>query len=587
MSESPTPTPDPSSSSISNESQKRRMKYMLHKYTSPNPAITCVFRVPNLVKETKPEAYLPQLIGLGPYHHFRPEVQLRSTKKRKAIESYVKRYDINLDSALVFNDRAMVSRFESMIRSSYDRYVDLDEETLCWITMVDVVVLSHFVDTYLDPEMKKEQQVYPDMEKLVPDLFMMENQIPFTLVIQAHECLGLAWSAKQKSGILRHFFDFCVLHSPLELKDSSVWKKVKRISQEGISDQKITHMLHLMYLMIIKSNSPVVEAATPTTKLPSGGQRDWLTRATRRVKGFAGLASSKARDLFRQVVEEFNSAVHDAQSSGVRIPGNIQKVSLFLGNLDKAIKLNERSKSGDFSPEMNLEIPSASRLSTILDVKFKPLPPGCGIHRIELKEQQPEDGNGFLFYLPRIKFGPTSDVIIRNLVAYESTISKEERGRTRFRDFIYLICGLIRSEQDVKLLKDAGIIEPDKSIPDSEIARIFKGLMDIEGTTAPESKVLKVVQKAHKNYSDLIVIKYGRSFMNHFAAMLKVFRGLFPLMIFLFLAFQSFCDVYDCRARPTTHGSSLIKDNSSLDLNAAQEIASSSLMMPRKLLLSQ
>lgn len=33
----------------------------------------CVFQVPKSFSETKPQAYTPQKIGLGPYHHIRPE----------------------------------------------------------------------------------------------------------------------------------------------------------------------------------------------------------------------------------------------------------------------------------------------------------------------------------------------------------------------------------------------------------------------------------------------------------------------------------------------------------------------------------
>ncbi|KAL7234781.1 hypothetical protein ACSBR1_018270 [Camellia fascicularis] len=36
--------------------------------------VVSIFRVPATLSAIKPEAFMPQLIGLGPYHHFRPEL---------------------------------------------------------------------------------------------------------------------------------------------------------------------------------------------------------------------------------------------------------------------------------------------------------------------------------------------------------------------------------------------------------------------------------------------------------------------------------------------------------------------------------
>ncbi|CAI9101175.1 OLC1v1038436C1 [Oldenlandia corymbosa var. corymbosa] len=581
-------------SSLSSESQKRRMTYLLHKYSAPNPAGTCVFRVPKTVKETKPEAYIPQLIGLGPYHHFRPEVQLRSAQKRDAIEAYLTTFYIFPDSQSksCITGSSSDNPLEPVIRSSYDRFIDLDAETLSWITMLDAVVLMQFIDNYLHPEkylslkQKKYQGVYPDIKKLVPDLFMLENQIPIVLIIQAYESLHSRYHLPWPSKTVDHFSEFCRQHSPLEVcDDDKGWVK-------EAFDKKTGHLLHCMYQMIMKHHVPtddlhkLLSGTSPTS---GGEQRSLLNRVIGRIKGFAPLVADKARELFHDVVEEFNDAANKAKDTGIRIPANIQKVSQIIGKLDKAVQAHDQNddhhsnSSGD-----KLEIPCVSRLSAILDVEFKLLPDECGILNIELKE----DGKGYLFYLPRIKFGPNSDVILRNLVAYESFVSKEEKGSTRLRDFVDLMSGLIRSEKDVKLLKDAKIIQADKNIPDSEIVGTFRGFMDVEKKPDAESKVYEVVQKATKNYSNLMVVKYGRSFMNHVAAILKLFKAMIPLFIFLFLAFQSFCDVYDCRRARPNHGSSSVlllrnySDQSLLELNNPHDQAKF-ILLPRKLLLPQ
>ncbi|CAK9148632.1 unnamed protein product [Ilex paraguariensis] len=49
--------------------------------------LPCISRVPQTLRAEKPEAYAPKRIGLGPYHHFRPELydhmEMREAKCRE------------------------------------------------------------------------------------------------------------------------------------------------------------------------------------------------------------------------------------------------------------------------------------------------------------------------------------------------------------------------------------------------------------------------------------------------------------------------------------------------------------------------
>ncbi|DAD49778.1 TPA_asm: hypothetical protein HUJ06_032019 [Nelumbo nucifera] len=89
----------------------------------------CIFNVPKTLISTNPEAYVPQLVALGPYHHWRPELYEMERYKLAAD----KRTQKQLQS-LKFQDLiTKLMKHETRIRSHYHRYLDVDGETLAWI----------------------------------------------------------------------------------------------------------------------------------------------------------------------------------------------------------------------------------------------------------------------------------------------------------------------------------------------------------------------------------------------------------------------------------------------------------------------
>ncbi|KAA8535241.1 hypothetical protein F0562_030244 [Nyssa sinensis] len=118
-----------------------------------------VFEVPKSMSALKPEAYTPQLIGLGPYHHFRPELYQMQRSKLAAAKGVLK-----LDQILNFEDLMIhgLKEFEPTIRMCYNKYLDLDPNTLAWILAIDGDKLKN--------------------DAIISDIMMVENQIPVFLL---------------------------------------------------------------------------------------------------------------------------------------------------------------------------------------------------------------------------------------------------------------------------------------------------------------------------------------------------------------------------------------------------------------------
>jgi len=104
-----------------------------------------VFNVPKALRVHKPEAYTPQLIALGPYHHWRPELYEMERYKLAAARRAQRRLCAGLKlEGLV----QQFVRLERRVRAHYHRYLDFSGETLAWTMVVDGAFLLEFLQIY-------------------------------------------------------------------------------------------------------------------------------------------------------------------------------------------------------------------------------------------------------------------------------------------------------------------------------------------------------------------------------------------------------------------------------------------------------
>ena len=87
-----------------------------------------VFNVPKQLRVHKPEAYTPQFIALGPYHHWRPELyemeryKLAAAKRAEKLFAEGRKFDHLVQQLL---------RDQDKIRAPYHRYVCTPCAVLC------------------------------------------------------------------------------------------------------------------------------------------------------------------------------------------------------------------------------------------------------------------------------------------------------------------------------------------------------------------------------------------------------------------------------------------------------------------------
>uniref|UniRef100_A0A5B7BKT7 Uncharacterized protein n=1 Tax=Davidia involucrata TaxID=16924 RepID=A0A5B7BKT7_DAVIN len=401
----------------------------------------CVFEVPKSTSAFKPEAYTPQLIGLGPYHHFRPELYQMQWFKIAAAKGFLKSDQILNFQHLIINQ---LEELELTIRACYNKYLDLDYSTLAWI---DGLFLLHFLcnqDGFAGNKLK--------MDATTRDIMMLENQIPVNLLKRIWRTLKLSLHDDDDNELLTRF---CKIHSPLALS----------LNPRYELDADPVHLLDLMYHLIInkRAQKPRKKAAQKRMKMAEVSTMEVMGNVGQIIDiGIPGA------EVIQKPVKVIQNLPWD------KICGLVGKQKL-QGN-------NSGTTEGETPQVEEINIPSVSELFKVAKIKFSPTPRQGGIRDIEFNEKE------LTFYLPVITLNVNSEVILRNLVAYEALSgSTLELG-----GYVDLMSGIIDAAEDARLLREMGIIiGSDYLMTDEEIAQLFNRINKSTGKAHEESELEK------------------------------------------------------------------------------------------------
>ncbi|KAL0427287.1 UNVERIFIED_CONTAM: hypothetical protein Slati_2903500 [Sesamum latifolium] len=373
----------------------------------------CVFRVPESLSETKPEAYAPQQIGLGPYHHLRPEFYMMQKEKLAAVRKFLNQEKPNTIQQVV----EALMEWEPVLRACYDQYLDLHAKTLAWILAIDGLYLLQFLRNS-----KQTGEIHardPQMDKLA----------------------------------------FCEAHSPLKLSTQ----------EEIVGDLSQAHLLHRMYNLVV--NNEVLKEVAP--------------RPTKRKKASRQNAPKRASAVpDSQLVSDVKTSLQFLDEQGMPGAGTAGHVLTFM---EKMIEFAE--------------------------ITF--FPTTGGIKNIQFIESAKR------FYLPVITLNTHSEIILRNLVAYEAASAKPGKV-LEFAQYVDLMCGIIDTKKDVDILKRARIIEGE--LPPEEIVSIFNRIRKSTGENEKaKSNIEKAIDNANKKFDEVGSVKVKKLLKTYVAVFWKYF----------------------------------------------------------------
>ncbi|GLJ23132.1 hypothetical protein SUGI_0436510 [Cryptomeria japonica] len=194
-------------------------------------------RVPEAMVNTKAEAYIPQLVSLGSYHHVwakekplepsnqRPThlSQMELQKLKKATErapDIIKRLFTKISEAPI------ISEFEQI----YHRKIE--EENIpefAWMMTVDALFLHNFL-----LEINTSNNIMPPKASIICDIVKLENQIPLSLLLQVETTLKTSEQAVRTAPQRTTAGE----NAPERTTVSPIESKIKSLCCFDVSDKK-------------------------------------------------------------------------------------------------------------------------------------------------------------------------------------------------------------------------------------------------------------------------------------------------------------------------------------------------------------
>ncbi|KAE8735675.1 putative UPF0481 protein [Hibiscus syriacus] len=483
-----------------------------------------IFNVPKALMLTDPESYVPQLVALGPYHYWRPELHEMETYKLAAAKRTQKHLQCLQFHTLVEN----LMRFEPRIRACYHKYLHFDGETLAWMMAIDASFLLEFLQIYGIRQGKKTLSRMSAHNSILRDVVMLENQIQLFILRKVLEIQNSSLESADEllvsmlNGLSKEL-------SPLRTMDHSV----------KIDVSTCAHVLNFLHDTIVpKLDEEQCETSEPEDNKTSDSQvpkqllsESWNLVSRMKRNSFriikALLHSRPARVLLKLPLKIVSNL------PGILILKQLIKHVFFpQDNEEREAKPDHGSGRNKPPPAEEIAIPSVEDLLKS-GVRF--IPTNGNISKITF------DPNTVTFHLPTVTLDINTKVVLRNLVAYEAS---KASGPLVFTRYTELMNGIIDTEQDVKLLSEKGIILNHLK-SDEEAAELWNGMSKSIRLTkvAFLDKVIEDVNKYH-NYR--WNVKARKFFKQYVYGSWQLLTLLAAIMILILLTFQTFCSVYSC-----------------------------------------
>ncbi|XP_060192343.1 putative UPF0481 protein At3g02645 [Lycium barbarum] len=504
-----------------------------------------IFNVPKALLMSDQDSYVPQLVAIGPYHYWRSDIHDMERYKLAA----AKRTQKQLQSLKFQHLVEQLIKFEHRIRCSYHKYLNFNGETLAWMMAVDASFLIEFLQIYAIKEGKILTRVSSRMSHLVDvagrksahnailrDLIMLENQIPLFLL---RKMLEVQYSSLELSDnmLMSVLMGFCKELSPFQMMDEF----------PKVCVTECSHLLDFLYQFIV----PKLDVTSEMTEddhdqigaSATQGENSNLVRTSSHIgrlinevwKILVKINRGPLR-LLKRIV--FSKPMKFLLKLPWKLFSNLPGIRLFIQPITYLFfsqeKAEPNSENNINKPPLfeEIAIPSVTELCKS-GVSF--VATNSGIMSINF------DHTKMKFYLPRVSLDVNTEVILRNLVAYEACNASGPLVFTRYTE---LMNGIIDTEEDAMLLREKGIIL-NRLKSDKEVANLWNGMSrSLRLTKVPF--IDKVIEDVNGFYNGRLKIRIGKMMKHYVFGSWQFLTFLAAIMLLMLMTLQAFCSVYKC-----------------------------------------
>ncbi|OIW17313.1 hypothetical protein TanjilG_22425 [Lupinus angustifolius] len=437
-----------------------------------------IFNVPKPLMAIDPDSYIPQQVAIGPYHYWRDELHEMERYKLEATKRFQKR----LQFLKLHHFVDQLISFEHRIRACYHKDLNFNGETLVWMMTIDASFLLEFLQVYAIQDRTMVQGVSPRMCHLVDysgrklahnailkDIVMLENQMP---IVVLRKMLEFKFSSIEIA-------DHMLLSMFIGLfKEISPFKVMEEDYKEIIVSD-CAHLLHFLYDMIVpklqeQSDRVEFEDQHKDKEVDEKSVINYAKNFLCEVWNLLSTLASKAITSIKKFLQ--CSLMKTIINIPWTIISNLPIFGTIKQNVEYLVSSQEKEATKAENEDLNLDniikksplmeeitIPSVTELSK------------SGVYFIATNGDISTitfDVKTLTLYLPKISLDINTAVFLRNLVAYEASISSGPLIFTRYTEFMN---GIIDSDEDAKILRENGVILNHLK-SDAEVANMWNGM---------------------------------------------------------------------------------------------------------------
>ncbi|XP_042491523.1 uncharacterized protein LOC122071264 isoform X2 [Macadamia integrifolia] len=497
------------------------------------PSHCSIYRVPKSLLKTKPEAYGPRMVSIGPFHRHKKHLKPMEAHKLRYFNDFIHRCE---SQATLDKFVEAIIRLEVRAQQCYSEIIQLKfkDEFVKMMLIDGCFILELILRTTYGHHRKSEATWMSHVIKC--DLILLENQIPFFVLESLYQVFrrDSKFNYETLDKLISNFFKYFLPErksiTPRRSTISELLKKFSREVARKLSAKRDRE--GLLQPLLMTDEDSVVGAVEEEPERSLGRYATTLAVAGAAVEYATTLAVEEEPELSLvgeaveypktlAVEEEPELSLWRSSKVGaaVEYPKTLAveeepELSLWRSRkLGAAVEEEpELSFTDSFSgvavgaaveyattlaveeePEVSL-IKVEHLLDFIRDLLLQSSPkksknPGKYVYThcatelkeagVKFKKQEAENTsllditfkNGVL-KIPTINIEDGTESLLRNLIAFE-----QYRGcDNHITDYAFFMDGLINSHKDVELLEKNGIIESLLGEPE-EVAKLFNGLL--------------------------------------------------------------------------------------------------------------
>ncbi|OEL19460.1 putative UPF0481 protein [Dichanthelium oligosanthes] len=514
-----------------------------------------VFNVPHTLRDTKPEAYAPHFFALGPYHQARPELmdmerfKLAGAKRLEMLFTGGRKMEHLMVS---FQDDGI----EQKIRSTYHRTLSQSRRTLAWMMAIDACFLLDFIENYHRHESTDVVSSSANwINAVVRDAMMLENQIPLFVFAKALELRHATRreAAKALHAIVDRF-----------IKDVSPIK-ISHKQHNAIGDlSKHAHLLELLYHFLVPDATIVddnnsgdhEQEPQPTADeeliishdddivMPLQDQAGYDTMK-QAFSQASSLNIAPVRFIKKNLISRPMALVSTLSGKIARKAPALAALVPVIGKLvlsvDVEAQLNTTDQQGaegglvDAPRADEIHVPSVEQLAR------------CGVRFTQTQEGIA--GIGFdrataTLRLPVIVLDANTEVVLRNLVAYEAVAVRGPLALARYTE---LMNGIVDTSKDVKILRRSRVVVSHMK-SNKDAAGMWNGMARATRLSkVPRIDAVIAAVNAHRGRS--AAVRAQKLLKKYVFRSWKMLTLLASVGLLVMTALQTFCSAYPCDNR--------------------------------------